>query len=59
MWAPFVALRMSIRHLVSRHVFSSTWGITEATVLLILATANFWTEYLVLYIAPKDFDGLR
>jgi hypothetical protein len=58
-WAPFIALRMSKRYSISRHVFSSIWVVTEATALLNLCTmfhhtANFWMEHPVLYIALKD-----
>jgi hypothetical protein len=58
MWASFVALRMSERYSISRHVFPASavlpkqphyWDMLKFNHIL-----NFGTECLVLYIAPKD-----
>jgi hypothetical protein len=61
-WGSFIARRMPKLHSMSRQVFSSVWGATEATALLVRIrssnhTTTFWTEYLVLYTAPKKING--
>jgi hypothetical protein len=57
-WAPFVARRMSKRYSISRCVFQHL-GCHRSNCIADSCTnfnhtTNFWTEYLVLYIAPKE-----
>jgi hypothetical protein len=56
-WTPFVAHIMSKRYSILCHVFSTIWCVRRSCIVDSCTKfnhiANFWTEYLVLYIAPK------